>query len=478
MATRDEEDSLGTVEVPQDAYYGSFTQRARGNFDLTGEEVGTELVHALGAVKEAAARANRDLGLLDREKAEAVIEAAGEVQAGEFDDQFVLDPLQAGAGTPVHMNANEVIANRATELLGGEKGEYLVHPNDDVNMGQSSNNVVPTAIRLAALEHAGTLLDELEQLEDAFEDKADEFDDAVKVGRTHLQDAVPVTAGQEFAAYAEHCGSGRERIEESLDELRAVGLGGNAVGTGINTPPEFRDAVVAELADVTGRDLEPVDDAIAGTQTMTPFVPAADAVDSLSRDLVKMADDLMLLSSGPVAGLGEVERPEVEPGSSIMPGKVNPSVLEAFKMSCLQVQGNASVVRHAAEEGDLELNVNTPLIAYNLLGALRLFTNAARMVRERCINGIEANRERVADLFDGSTATATALSPYIGYDRTAQAVHTAVDEGRPVRDVVEEEGWMTGEELDAVLDPEQMTGPHGVDKDIQETVQARLGDDG
>ncbi|MDY6769896.1 MAG: lyase family protein, partial [Candidatus Nanohaloarchaea archaeon] len=343
MATRDEEDSLGEVEVPEDAYYGSFTVRARDNFQLTGDTVDAALVHALGAVKEAAARANNDLDLLDGEKAEAIIEASQEVQQGEFDDEFVLDPVQAGAGTPVHMNANEVIANRATELLGGDLGEYRVHPNDDVNMGQSSNNVVPTAARLAAVEHADVLLDELERLEEVFAAKADEFDDVVKVGRTHLQDAVPVTAGQEFAAYAEYCRAGRERIETALQELRTVGLGGNAIGTGINTPPEFRERVVKELADVTGRDLEPVDDAIAGTQSMTPFVQVADALDSLTRDMQKMADDLMLLSSGPVAGIGEVERPAVEEGSSIMPGKVNPSILEAFTMSCMQVQGNASV---------------------------------------------------------------------------------------------------------------------------------------
>ncbi|MFB6294888.1 MAG: lyase family protein, partial [Candidatus Nanohaloarchaea archaeon] len=367
MGERTEEDSLGTVEVPGDAYYGAFTQRAAENFDLTGDEADPALVHALGAVKESAARANRDLDLLDEETAEAVIQASQEVQEGEFDDEFVLDPVQAGAGTPVHMNANEVIANRATELLGGDLGEYRVHPNDDVNMGQSSNNVVPTATRLAALEHADTLLDELERLEEVFEVKADEFDDVVKVGRTHLQDAVPVTLGQEFAAYAQHCRSGRERVEPALDELRTVGLGGNAVGTGINTPPEFRERVVAELAEVTGRDLEPAEDAVATTQTMAPFAAAADALDTVTRDLVKMADDLMLLSSGPVAGIGEVKRPAVEEGSSIMPGKVNPSILEAFKMSCLQVQGNASVVRHAAEEGDLELNVHIPLIAYNLL---------------------------------------------------------------------------------------------------------------
>ncbi|MDY6770310.1 MAG: lyase family protein, partial [Candidatus Nanohaloarchaea archaeon] len=335
-----------------------------------------------------------------------------------------------------------------------------------------------TAARIAALEHADTLLDELERLEAAFEETADESDDVMKVGRTHLQDAVPVTAGQEFGAYAEYCRQGRERILQALDELRVVGLGGNAVGTGINTPPEFRERVVAELADVTGQDLEPADDAIARTQMMTPFAAVADTLDSLTRDLVKMADDLMLLSSGPVAGIGEVERPEVEPGSSIMPGKVNPSILEAFTMSCMQVQGNASVVRHAAEHGDLELNVYTPLIAYNLLDALRLFTNAARMLRERCIADIDVDRERVAELFDGSTATATALAPYIGYDRTADAVHTAVAEERPVRDVVAERGWMTADELDAVLDPERMTAPHGIDGEIQAAVRQRLEDDG
>ncbi|MDY6768749.1 MAG: aspartate ammonia-lyase [Candidatus Nanohaloarchaea archaeon] len=478
MPTRTEEDSLGTVELPQDAYYGAFTQRAVENFDLTGETVDPVLVHALGAVKEAAARSNRDLGLLEEETAEAIIDAAQEVQEGEFDDAFVLDPIQAGAGTPVHMNANEVIANRATELLGGDLGEYRVHPNDDVNMGQSSNNVVPTAARLAALDRAAVLLEELEQLAAAFDDRADEAGDVVKVGRTHLQDAVPVTVAQEFEAYAEHCRRGRERLAAALDGLCEVGLGGNAVGTGINTPPEFREYVVAELADVTGHDLEPVDDPVAATQSMTPFVAVADALDGLTRDLSKVADDLMLLSSGPVAGLGEVQRPAVEPGSSIMPGKVNPSILEAFRMSCMQVQGNASVVRHAAEDGHLELNVNTPLIAYNLLDSFSLLANAVEMLRERCITGIDIDTDRIEDLFTRSTVTATALSPYLGYDRTADAVHTAVEEDRPVRDVVEERGWMTGAELDAVLDPERMTMPHSIDTDIQEDVAQRLENDG
>ncbi len=478
MEYRTEEDSLGTVEVPADAYYGAFTARAAENFDLTGETNHPALVRALGMVKEAAARANQELGLLADGTAEDIIVAAQEVQRGDFDDQFVLDPLQAGAGTPVHMNANEVIANRATEIQGGDLGDYDVHPNDHVNMGQSSNNVVPTAVRLAMLELAEEFRDELDELAAALEAKGAEFDDIVKVGRTHLQDAVPVTLGQEFDAYATLCRQGADRLDTALDAMTEVGLGGNAVGTGINTPEAFRETVVAELSDVSGYDLEPVDDTLAATRSMTPFAQVANAMDSLTRDLLAMADDLMLLSSGPVAGLAELELPEVEPGSSIMPGKVNPSIVEAFKMACIQVQGNAATVRHAAEETDLELNVNTPLIGRNLFDAFDTLANAVQMLRDRCIDGIAADEERIAELFDGSTATATALSPYIGYDRTAEAVHEALDDDRPVRAVVEERGWMTAEELDTVLDPAQMTAPHGVDETIQDAVKERLERDG
>lgn len=467
---------MGSVEVPEDAYYGAFTARAKENFQITGEEPHEALIRALGQVKQAAARANQDLDLLDADTADAIEEAAGDVVDGEMDTWFVLDPFQAGAGTPWHMNANEVLANRATELLGGDKGDYRVHPNDHVNMGQSTNNVIPTAVRIAALDLLDNLREEVAELADALEQKADAYDDVVKVGRTHLQDAVPVTLGQEFHAWATLARNGMERVDRAAEKLRVVGLGGNAVGTGINTPPAFRETVVEELSTVTGRELEPAEDGIAMTQSMTPFAALGSALKTLAVDGVKVADDLMLLSSGPVAGLHELELPEVEPGSSIMPGKVNPSIVEAFKMACLQVQGNAHTVDTAAQEGDLEMNVNAPLIARNLFDALTILTNSVRMLRERCVEGIEPDEKRIQELFQGSTATATALSPYLGYDTTAAVVQQALEEERSIRDVVVDEGLLTEEEADQVLDPARMTTPSGVDKAIQETVRERMDD--
>ncbi|MDY6777833.1 MAG: aspartate ammonia-lyase [Candidatus Nanohaloarchaea archaeon] len=476
MGTRQEADSLGTVDVPADAYYGSFTQRARKNFDLTGGKPPSSFIRAFGFIKKAAARTNHELGLLQEKKAEAIVDASDEVVDGTFDDEFVLDMIQAGAGTPFHMNANEVIANRATELLGGGLGEYLVHPNDDVNMGQSSNNVVPTAIRLACLELSDTLLEEMEELSESLRDRADEYNDTVKVGRTHLQDAVPVTLGQELDAYATHVEEAIRRLDQARDGLREVGLGGNATGTGINTPEGFRDRLVDELSEVTGRELRATDDALATTQSMTPFSDLSGALKRFCLDMIKAANDMMLLNSGPVAGIGELELPEVEPGSSIMPGKVNPSVTEAFKMSCIQVLGNDEAVSVAAKEGDLELNVNTPLIARNLFDSLDLLASAIEMWRKDCIEELEADEARIEELLSGSTATATALSPYIGYDRTAEAVHEALESSRTFREVVEERGWMTTEELDGVLQPERMTEPHGVDEELRDRVRERLND--
>jgi len=475
---RKEEDSLGPVDVPREAYFGSFTARAKENFQFTGESTGRELIEALGSIKKAAARTNEALGNLEEEKAQAIRTAAEEVREGKFDEEFVLDPIQAGAGTPVHMNANEVIANRATEILGGEKGEYLVHPNDHVNMGQSSNNVVPTAVRLAALDLAEGTLREAESLREAFREKGEEFSDLLKVGRTHLQDAVPVTLGQEFKAYGELVGSGKRRIEQARKELLQVGLGGNAVGTGINTEKDFRERIVGALGEVVDRELIPARDPLAITQSMSVFAHFSGAMRALSTDLIKIADDLALLSSGPKAGLAEIELPEVEPGSSIMPGKVNPSVVEALKMICLQVLGNDETVSLAASEGDLELNVTAPLIARNIFSSLSLLKEGMKTLRRLCIEGIRANEDKLAKSFRESTATATALSPYIGYDRTAQAVDQALEEKKSVKRVVAEKGWMKESELDRILEGERLTTPSGVDRQLQKRVKARINEEG
>lgn len=477
---RQESDSLGDLEVPDEAYYGSFTVRASENFDITNETVSMDLIRKVALVKKAAATINADNGDLEDEKADAIIEAAEEVIAGDHDGQFVLDPLQAGAGTPLHMNVNEVLANRATELLGGEKGEYRVHPNDDVNMGQSTNNVVPTALRLALLDLSDELLEAIDDLAETFRDRAGGHEDTVKVGRTHLQDAVPVTVGQEFGAWARTCEKGAERIERSRDELRELGIGGNAVGTGINTRPSFRQELVAELADLTDRELRATGDNVQLTQSMAPFSSFTGEIETFASDLLKVADDLQVLNSGPVAGIGELDLPEVEPGSSIMPGKVNPSIVEATRMTCLQAIGNHETVAAAAREGDLEMNVMAPVIGRNAIRMVTEMTNAVEMLAERCIADLEVDTGRIAELFEGSTAVATALSPYIGYDRTAEAVHAALEGDCSVQEIVADRGWMKDDELEQVLEPGRMTGPHGIDTELRETVQERLeeNDDG
>ncbi len=467
---------MGEVEVPEDAYYGAFTVRARSNFDISREKAHPEFIRALGYVKKAAARVNREMGLMDEEKTEAIVEAAEDVIEGKFNDEFVLDAIQAGAGTPFHMNANEVIANRATEILGGELGEYRVHPNDDVNRGQSTNNVLPTALRLAALDLIDDLLDEIESLRASFNKKADEFGDVVKVGRTHLQDAVPLTLGQEFEAYAVMCRKGVRRMENAMDELREVGLGGNAVGTGINTPEGFRAQLAKQLSKIAETDLRPAEHNVQLTRSMAPFASVSGSVRAFVQDMIQVADDLMLLSSGPAAGLAEISLPEVEPGSSIMPGKVNPSIVEAFKMACIQALGNDEVVSHAAEEGDLDMNVMAPIIAKNLFEQLKVLTRAVRMLNKQCVNGIEANRERIEELFEGSPATATALSPYIGYHRTAEVVKAALTNNRSIREEALERGLLTEREADEILDPDRMTSPSGVDVELKETIRGRLDD--
>lgn len=466
---------MGEVEVPADAYYGVFTVRARDNFAITGDRFPAELIVALAEIKLAAARVNRDNGDLDEELASAIIDAAQEIIDGELHDQFILDPVQAGAGTATHMNANEVIANRATELLGGEKGEYLVDPHDHVNMGQSTNNVFPTAVRLACLERLDALQDAVEGLADSFEERADAIDQ-VKVGRTHLQDAVPVTVAQELEAYATMCRQGVERFARARDELLEVGIGGNAVGTGVNTEPGFAEDLTRELGDVTGRELRETPDHVFRTQSYAAVDAFSGSIRAFVADMRKLADDLMLLSSGPKAGIGELELPEVEPGSSIMPGKVNPSIVEMFKMACIRALGDDHAVSLASGEGDLEMNVMGPLVADRLLDALGTLTRATRTLDRKCVQGLECNDERAQAMFDASTATATALSPYIGYHRTAVAVREALERDATVREVVEEKEWMTAEELETVLDPARMTGPRGVDDDLRERVQERLDD--
>ena len=471
---RIERDSLGEVEVPEGAYYGSFTVRAKENFNLSGAGVPNDLVKALGEIKVAAARVNREGGYLDNERAEAIVSAAKELVEGQFADQFPLDMVQAGAGTPIHMNVNEVIANRATELLGGKRGEYLVHPNDHVNMGQSSNNVIPTALRLVLIRLAGRLVSELTNLGEALLSKSSEFGGIVKVGRTHYQDAVPVTLGQEFSAYANLVEKIGKDLKNTTGKLGEVGLGGNAIGTGINTSPGFRESLVAELARVAGEDLKPAENNISMTQSMRPFLMLSGSMREAATELIKIVDDLTFMSSGPKAGVNEIDLPEVEPGSSIMPGKVNPSILEAVKMSLLQILGYDHTVSLASGEGHLELNVMTPIIGKNMIESLNLFRSAVKSLRQKCVEGITANKDVIARQFDESTAVATALSPYIGYDRVAKLVKMSLEEDRNFKELIRGRGWLTKDELDNLLAPERLTSPRGIDEQLKERVTKRL----
>jgi aspartate ammonia-lyase len=462
-------------QVPKNAYYGIFTVRAKENFNLTGQTTHPVLIRAFALVKQAAAEANTQLGLLDKRKGKAIIRACQEVFQGKFDDQFVLDMLQAGAGTPLNMNSNEVIANRAIEILGGKKGDYsIVNPNDQVNMGQSSNNEVPTAVRVATLMMLSSLLKELSLLEKSFEKKAKEFDKIIKVGRTHLQDAVPVRLGQEFDTYREAVYRGRINLIKAAMELTEIGSGGTATGTGITAHPRFDQFSARHLSRLTGLKFRATTAHVYLTQSMTPFGNFAAILDVFCSELIKICNDLMLLSSGPKSSLHEIILPEVEPGSSIMPGKVNPSIVEAFKMVCLQVQGYCYAVKKTPSEGNLQLNIFTPLIASNLIWGQELLRRGASMMRVFCVDGIQADRKRIEYLSNQALATATALNPYIGYARTAELVKESLKSGVSLRDLLVGRRWFEPKEVERVLDPHRLTTPQVADKALQKRVAQRL----
>ncbi len=472
---RIEKDSLGTMKVPKDAYYGIFTLRAKRNFDLTGTTTHPILIKSLGIVKQAAALANMEVGWLDKRRGKAIVKACQEVIAGKFDDQFPLDMIQAGAGTPVNMNANEVIANRAIEILGGCKGDYsVVHPNDHVNMGQSSNNEIPSAVRIGTLLLLQGLLNELSLLEKALIRKAKELDKIVKVGRTHLQDAVPIRLGQEFYAYREMVLRGRVSILKSALDLTELGMGGTAVGTGINAHPRFDKLATKYVSRLTGIKFTATTSHVYLTQSMAAFAHFASALEVFCSELIKMCNDLILLSSGPKTGLQEIILPEVEPGSSIMPGKINPSIVEAFKMVCLQVQGNCYTVKKTTSEGNLQLNIFAPLIAHNLFNALEIVSRGVNLLRVFCIEGIKANTKRIQELNDKSLVTATALNPYIGYARTAELVKESLSRNLSLKTILLEKRWFEKKELESVLDPHRLTSPQEIDKNLQKRVARRL----
>jgi aspartate ammonia-lyase len=457
--TRHEKDSLGVVEVPASAYYGAQTARAVENYPISGMRAHPLLIRAFGMVKRAAAEANRELGLVSARRADAIIAAAQEVMDGRWDEQFVVDVFQAGAGVSFHMNANEVIANRANELLGAALGSYAeVHPNDHVNYGQSTNDVFPTAMRLATLLNLRTLEPALESLAAGFAAKGREFHGVVKSGRTHMQDAVPIRLGQEFAAYGVALTRSREPLQHAGESLRELGLGGSAVGTGINTHPDYRAKAIANLERISGERLIPAEDMRWAMQSCAPMAEVSAALRGIALEVIRIANDLRLLSSGPNTGLGEIHLPSLQPGSSIMPGKINPVIAELAAMVCFQVIGNDAAVAYAVQAGQLELNVMMPTMAYNVLQSMTILANMLRQLDERCVRGITADVERCAFYAESTVALATALNPYIGYARAADLVKESIATRRSLLDLARERQLLSEAEIRELLDPVRMTG--------------------
>jgi fumarate hydratase class II len=457
-ATRVERDPLGELPVPSEALYGVQTERARRNFPISGLRPTAAFVDAVVWIKKAAALTHKATGRLDTSRADAIVRAADEILSGLHRDQFVVDPYQAGAGTSHNMNANEVLANRANELLGGKRGEYQpVHPNDHVNMAQSTNDVIPTAIRLGALSLVPALLAALDRLAGAFAAKGKAFDDVLKSGRTHLQDATPIRLGQEFMAYAHTIQRNRDRLARAADDLRDLGIGGTAVGTGLNAEPAYPGLMVKQLQGITKLELREGKDRVQLMQSMGDAAAFSGTLRTYAVDLGKIASDLRLLVSGPRTGLAEIRMPAVQPGSSIMPGKVNPSIAEMVNMVCFQAMGNDVTIATAAEAGQLELNVMMPVIAHNLFFTLGLLTTASAVLAERCVDGIEADRVMTAHWLDRSPALVTALAPKIGYAEAAKLAKEAVEKNLSVRELLVQKGMLKGKELDEVLDVRAMT---------------------
>ena len=457
-ATRVERDPLGELPVPVEALYGAQTERARRNFPISGLRPTPAFVDAVLWIKKAAALTHKQTGRLEPRLADAIARAADEILGGQHRDQFVVDPYQAGAGTSHNMNCNEVLANRANELLGGTRGEYKpIHPNDHVNMAQSTNDVIPTAIRLGALSLAPGLGEALDRLATALLAKGKAFDDVLKSGRTHLQDATPIRLGQEFAAYGHTVQRNRDRIARSADDLRDLGIGGTAVGTGLNAEPAYPKLMVQHLRAITGLDLREGTDRVQLMQSMGDPAALSGALRTYAVDLGKIANDIRLLVSGPRTGFAEIRLPAVQPGSSIMPGKVNPSIPEMVNMVCFQAIGNDVTIAAAAEAGQLELNVMMPVIAHNLFVTIGLLTSASRVFAERCVDGIEADTAMCAYWLDRSPALVTALAPKIGYAEAAKLAKEAVEKNLSVRELLVQKGILKGKELDQVLDLRAMT---------------------
>jgi len=460
METRTERDSLGERHVPTDAYYGIHTDRALENFSISGLKPRPAYVEATVHIKKAAALVNRELGLLDSVKADAIVRAADEILAGKLREWFVVDVYQAGAGTSHNMNTNEVIANRAIELQGGRRGDYhLVHPNDDVNMAQSSNDVCPTALRIAALTDVIALCSLLVELERAFGEKAKQFDGIIKSGRTHLADAVPIRLGQEFGAWATNVKKHRNSLERAAETCKELGIGGTAVGTGLNAHPKFREMIVQQLSRQVGIQFSVAENPFEAMQSMRPFVELSGGVRNLAQDLIRISNDIRLLGSGPKTGLQEIALPAVQPGSSIMPGKVNPVLAEMMDMVCFQVVGCDTTVLMAAQAGQLELNVMLPVVAFNLLHEMEILARALDVFTRRCIQGITANEVRCREFAEASISNITALSPYVGYSAAAEIAKESLLSGKSIRTIALERGLVPPDKLDEILNLHRMTEP-------------------
>ncbi len=460
MQTREERDTMGVVEVPAEALWGAQTQRSLQNFKISSERMPVALIHALAKVKRAAAKVNHDLGLLNAASTAAIIEAADEVVAGHFDDQFPLVVWQTGSGTQTNMNVNEVLANRASEILGGGRGaSRIVHPNDEVNKGQSSNDVFPTAMHVAAVQELQQrLIPAIQQLRGTLADKSQAFDSIVKIGRTHLQDATPLTLGQEFSGYVAQLDHGLRHVEAAMAHVCELALGGTAVGTGLNAHPEFAVRVAAELSRLTGLPFVTAPNKFEALASNDALVHAHGALKTLAASLMKIANDIRWLASGPRCGIGELRIPENEPGSSIMPGKVNPTQSEAMTMVCCQVMGNDVAVNMGGALGNFELNVMKPLIIHNFLQSVRLLADAMVSFNEHCAVGIEANIERIDMLMHHSLMLVTALNPHIGYDKAAEIAKKAHREGITLKAAAIATGYVTSEQFESWVIPEKMVG--------------------
>lgn len=457
--TRIERDSMGEMRVPINAYYGASTQRAVLNFPISDLRFPRQFIRALGQIKQAAAQTNEVLETIDPQITEAIIRAAQEVIDGKLDSHFVLDIFQTGSGTSTNMNANEVIANRASELLGGSRGSRKVHPNDHVNFGQSSNDVIPTAMHVSALVSIEQeLIPALQGLQKVLEEKAEVFLPVIKTGRTHLQDATPIRLGQEFLGYAGQIERGIARMRHAQSELSEVALGGTAVGTGVNTHPEFAARVCQRLSQMNGVTIRETSNHFQAQSTLDNIVEASGALNTLAVSLMKIANDIRWLGSGPRAGFGEIELPAVQPGSSIMPGKVNPVIAESVCMACAQVMGNHTTITVAGQSGNFEINVMMPVTAYNLLQSISLLASVARNFTEQCVKGIQATTKG-PEMVERGLAICTALAPVIGYDAAAAISKEAHKTGKTVREVAREKTTLSEEELDRILDPASMTKP-------------------